>query len=112
MKQMYAVMLTGVMLLTLTPAQSLFARGGGKGQGSVSSGTGSGSMKQYGTGTTNGARQSNDADGDGIANRQDSDYVRPQDETGRGTTDFKGSGTGTRVLDGTGPHGKKAQTAP
>ncbi len=46
-----------------------------------------------------------DADGDGIINRLDSDYVRPQDGTGSGRGAVSGTGTGTPVLDGTGPHG-------
>jgi hypothetical protein len=44
-----------------------------------------------------------DADGDGIPNGQDPDYVRPLDGSGRssGVT----SVTGTGVCDGTGPKG-------
>jgi hypothetical protein len=46
-----------------------------------------------------------DADGDGIINRLDADYVRPQDGTGSGRGAVSGTGTGTPLLDGTGPHG-------
>jgi hypothetical protein len=46
-----------------------------------------------------------DADGDGIINRLDPDYVRPQDGTGSGRGAVSGTGTGTPILDGTGPHG-------
>lgn len=44
-----------------------------------------------------------DADGDGIPNSQDPDYVRPQD--GSGSKFGAGTGTGTGVCDGTGPQG-------
>ncbi len=46
-----------------------------------------------------------DTDGDGIINHLDPDYVRPQDGTGSGRGAVLGTGTGTPVLDGTGPHG-------
>lgn len=48
-----------------------------------------------------------DADGDGIPNGQDPDYIAPQDGTGyrNGATTAPGTGTGTGICDGTGPKG-------
>ncbi len=46
-----------------------------------------------------------DADGDGIPNGQDPDYVRPLDGSGSGAGSVSGTGTGTGVCDGTGPKG-------
>jgi len=44
-----------------------------------------------------------DADGDGIPNGQDPDFVRPQDGSGVGAG--RGTGTGTASCDTTGPKG-------
>jgi len=64
------------------------------------SGGGRGFADSNGDGVNDRAR---DADGDGIPNGRDEDFVRPEDGTGRGALEFQGSGTGERKLDGTGP---------
>lgn len=53
-----------------------------------------------------------DADGDGIPNAQDSDYVRPQDGSGNryGAATPLGTGTGTGICDGSGPKGNQKRT--
>jgi len=50
-----------------------------------------------------------DADGDGIPNGQDPDYVRPQDGSGGGSRMVSVTGTGTGVCDTTGPKGPAAR---
>lgn len=112
MKKRYAIILTAGLLLAFSPASSVLARGGGGMGGGM--GSGMGSVNCYRYGSDNRATQSRganarDSDGDGIMNGNDADYVRPLDGTGRGATDFSGSGSGTRLLDGTGPHGKGGQ---
>ena len=109
------------LLAAFTANDDLFARNGGMG-GGMGMGNGSGSMSRYGSQSTgetaNGARRGNsgsqsaDADKDGTPNGRDSDYVRPQDGTGKGATDYQGAGTETRLLDGTGPHGRNSTTTP
>ena len=93
------------VLSQATPAHAKGPQGGGMGGGGTM--TGSGNMN--GGGTMNGGTGSNDrlrdADSDGVVNHSDPDYVRPQDGTGSGRGAVLGTGTGTPVLDGTGPHG-------
>ncbi|NTU67422.1 MAG: hypothetical protein HGB02_00930 [Chlorobiaceae bacterium] len=106
MKRRTVITAAACAILAFSATDNLFARGGGGMGGGMGGGSGAGSGSMNGYGSKNGAFRSADADGDGVANRTDADYVRPQDGTGSGATDFKGAGTGTRVLDGTGPHGK------
>lgn len=111
------IMLLATLVSALAPTRQLLARGGGGMGGGMGAGSGYGSMNRYGN-TAQGmerngnGRRATDTDGDGVVNGQDPDYVRPQDGTGRGATDYQGAGTGSRLLDGTGPHGKPAPAAP
>lgn len=94
MKRMIGLMLVGGALLAMPSASSLYAQGP----------LGSAMQKMMGGGFTdaNGDGLNDrmkDADGDGIPNAQDPDFVRPQDGSGAG------SGSGTGVCDGTGPKG-------
>jgi hypothetical protein len=62
----------------------------------------------FGSGDCDGINENApDADGDGIPNGQDPDYVRPLDGSGRGSGVT--SVTGTGVCDGTGPKGSAAR---
>lgn len=91
MKKTVGLMLVGGALLAMPSASSLYAGG-----------LGDMMQKMIGDGYTDADGLNDrmtDADGDGIPNGQDSDYVRPQDGSGAG------SGDGTGVCDGTGPKG-------
>jgi hypothetical protein len=75
---------------------------GGNGGGSNNSSSKTGFVDADNNGINDRAR---DANSDGVPNGQDPTYVRPQDGSGTGRGAVLGTGTGTPVLDGTGPHG-------
>jgi len=104
MKPFVSVMCIAMMLACTGTAGNLYARGGG-GMRSMNmsaerSAGGRGFVDANKDGVNDRAR---DADGDGIPNGRDEDFVRPLDGTGRGALEFQGSGAGERKLDGTGP---------
>ena len=93
-------MLVGGALLAMPSASSLYAQGA----------LGNMMQNMFGGGLNGGNGSvdcTQDADGDGIPNAQDPDYVRPQDGSGAGygSGTAAGTGTGTGVCDGTGPKG-------
>ena len=111
MKKIIAMVAAASVVFVLSQASPVYARGGqgggmGSGMGGGGTMTGGGGMGNFvdlnGDGLNDRAR---DADGDGVINHLDTDYVRPQDGTGSGRGAVSGTGTGTPVLDGTGPHG-------
>ncbi|MBZ4218850.1 MAG: hypothetical protein LAC69_01475 [Chlorobium sp.] len=106
MKKIIGMVAVVGMVFLFSQASQVYARGGqgggmGSGMGGGGTMTGGGNM----TGGTGSNDRLRDADGDGVVNHSDTDYVRPQDGTGSGRGAVLGTGTGTPVLDGTGPHG-------
>jgi len=105
MKKIIGIIAVAGVVFTLSQAAPLYARGP-QNQGMNMIGGGGGGMGRFvdlnGDGFNDSAQ---DADGDGIINRLDSDYVCPQDGTGSGRGAVSGTRTGTPLLDGTGPHG-------
>jgi len=106
MHALMRLVVIGGVVASIPLSGSLYARGGGGGGGGMGSmrmsggGYGSGSMTMSrgsgGNGFTDGNGdgindRARDSDGDGIFNGQDPDYVRPQDGTGSGALEFRGS---------------------
>ena len=103
MKKIIGMVAAASVVFVLSQANPVHAKGAQNQGMNVIGGGGMGTFVDLnGDGLNDGAL---DADGDGIINRLDSHYVRPQDGTGSGRGAVSGTGTGTPVLDGTGPHG-------
>lgn len=103
MKKIIGMVAVASVIFVLSQASPIYAKGPqNQGMNMIGGGGMSNFIDLNGDGINDRAR---DADGDGIVNHLDSDYVRPQDGTGSGRGAVSGTGTGTPILDGTGPHG-------
>ena len=103
MKKIIGMVAAVGVVLVLSQATPLHAKGPQSQGMNMIGGGGIGNFVDLnGDGINDGAR---DTDGDGIVNHLDPDYTPLQDGTGSGRGAVLGTGTGTPVLDGTGPHG-------
>jgi len=118
MKKNLGIAMIAASIFTLSLSNDVYARGpqgGGSGSRSGMGGRGTADCTGTSTGSSrmgfvdidnNGINdRARDANSDGIPDGQDPTYVRPQDGSDAGRGAVSGTGTGTPVLDGTGPHG-------
>ncbi len=107
MKKFIGIAMIAGSIVSLSLSNPVYARGPQGGGGGSMGGNGGGSSKTGFVDADNNGINDNarDANSDGIPNGQDPTYVRPQDGSGAGRDAVLGTGTGTPVLDGMGPHG-------